>query len=477
MNNRDIPFLLSFLPILFLIGLLSINVHLYEDDATYGPNQIALLLASVVGVLIGVNYGFTWVDLKNKIFESIGSAMGAIIILLIIGALSGTWMLSGVVPTMIYYGLDVLHPSYFLVASCIICAIVSLATGSSWSTIATVGVALLGIGTVMDMNLGMVAGSIISGAYFGDKMSPLSDTTNLAPAMAGTDLITHIRYMMITTVPTFIITLIIFGIIGLTGNSNFQSDSVVSMQASINETFNISPFLLLVPAVVFYMIYKKIEAIPALFLGTMLGAIVAIFTQQELILFLAGDLEGWEAYYTVIVNSLFGETAMVTGNDTMDNLLISKGMSGMMNTIWLVLCAMSFGGVMEGTGMLRSLTSFLVSKVKSVGSLIATTSGTCVFFNVTASDQYLAIVVPGKMYANEFDRRNLAPENLSRTLEDSGTVTSVLIPWNTCGAAQSSVLNVSTGTYWMYCFFNIISPIMTMLVAYLGIKIRMKSKI
>ena len=472
MKNRQIPFYLALVPILVLIGLLSLNVYIYEDNATYGPNQIALLFSSCVGILIGLSYGYSWESLRERIFSSIGSAMGAIIILLIIGALSGTWMLSGVVPTMIYYGLDILHPSYFLVAACIICAIVSLATGSSWSTIATVGVALLGIGTVMEMNLGMVAGAIISGAYFGDKMSPLSDTTNLAPAMAGTDLITHIKYMLITTVPTFIIALIIFGVLGITHNSDFDSSSVTMMQKSIDETFNISPFLLLVPALVFYMIYKKIEAIPALFLGTLLGALVAVFAQPDLLQSLSNGVSGWKASYSVIVNSMFGETSIVTGNETMDNLLVSRGMEGMMNTIWLVLCAMSFGGVMEGTGMLKSLTEVMVKKVKSTGSLISTTAGTCVFFNVTASDQYLAIVVPGKMYSEEFKNRNLAPENLSRTLEDSGTVTSVLVPWNTCGAAQATVLNVATGTYWMYCFFNLISPITTVVVAYLGFRIR-----
>ncbi len=476
MKENQIPFYLAFLPILVLIILLSLNVYVYEDNATYGPNQIALLFASFIGILIGMRYGFTWEALRDKMFSSIGSAMGAIIILLIIGALSGTWMLSGVVPTMIYYGLEVLHPSYFLVASCIICAVVSLATGSSWSTIATVGVALLGIGTVMDMNLGMVAGSIISGAYFGDKMSPLSDTTNLAPAMAGTDLISHIRYMLITTVPTFLVALVLFGILGFTHNTEFDNSSVVVMQDSIKETFNISPLLLLVPVMVFFMIYKKIEAIPALFLGTLLGAVVAVFAQPDLLARLGEGSSSWEAKYSVIVNSMFGETAISTGNETMDNLLVSRGMSGMMNTIWLVLCAMSFGGVMEGTGMLKSLTGFMVKRVKSTGSLISTTAGTCVFFNVTASDQYLAIVVPGKMYSEEFKNRNLAPENLSRTLEDSGTVTSVLVPWNTCGAAQSSVLNVATGTYWMYCFFNLISPITTILVAYLGFKIKKLSK-
>lgn len=472
-DSRVPHFLEAMFPILVLIGLLALNVVLYKDNATYGPNQIALIVAAVCASIVGVRLGYKWEHIQKGMLKSINSAMSAVLILLVIGALSGTWMISGVVPTMIYYGLKIMHPSYFLVAAVIISSIVSLATGSSWSTVATVGVALLGIGSVMGINEGMIAGAIISGAYFGDKMSPLSDTTNLAPAMAGTDLFTHIRYMILTTAPTLLVTLIIFGVIGLTLTTDSNTAGVNELLKAMESKFNISPFLFLVPASVFILIYFKVDALPALFVGTIVGGIAAIIAQPQIIKELTGISNDYlKASYSAIINAMSGETVIVTNNEAVDKLLTTRGMNGMLNTIWLIVCAMSFGGAMEVSGLLKKITSTVIRKVETTGSLIATTAVSCVFFNATASDQYLAIVVPGRMFAKEYRDRGLKPENLSRTLEDSGTVTSVLFPWNTCGAAQASVLHVATGTYWMYCFFNILSPITTIIYGYFNIKIR-----
>lgn len=469
---KEPGFLLALFPIVFLVALLSTNVILYGDDALSGSNQMALLFSAAVAALVGVRLGYTWGDLQKGIVSSIKSALPAILILLLIGALAGTWMISGVVPSMIYYGLKVLNPTIFLFAACVVSSIVSIATGSSWSTVATVGVALLGIGTALEIPVGLVAGAIISGAYFGDKMSPLSDTTNLAPAMAGTDLFTHIRYMALTTIPTISITLIIFLIIGFTMDTKSESAGVEAMLKALESKFYISPVLFIVPALVIFMIIKKVDAVPALLTGALLGGIAAIIFQPEIVKSISGIKDNYlKQSYMALMNSMSSATSVVTENKEVNGLLSTKGMYGMMNTIWLIICAMCFGGVMEACGLLQKITKTIVGYAKSTGSLIATTAGTCIFFNATASDQYLAIVVPGKMFASTYKKRGLKPENLSRTLEDSGTVTSVLFPWNTCGATQASVLGVATGTYWMYCFFNLLSPIMTIIFAYASIKI------
>ena len=476
-NTRPPKFIESFIPIVVLISLLAFNVYVFSDDATGGPNQIALLLGAVIAAGIGMGQGFSWKAIQEGMISSIKSSLGAVLILLIIGALSGTWMISGVVPTMIYYGLDILSPSFFLVATSVICAIVALATGSSWSTIATVGIALLGIGSVMGISEGMIAGAIISGAYFGDKMSPLSDTTNLAPAMAGTDLFTHIRYMLYTTVPTLIITLLIFLFIGLSLDSKTDLAGIESMQQTLEQTFYISPWLFLVPAVVIGLIIMKWDALPALFFGTLAGGLAAIIAQPSIVNQLSGITDDYfMSSYMTFFNTIAGASNIDTGNTAMNELLSTRGMSGMLNTIWLVICSMCFGGAMEVTGMLKKITSSFINARESAGSLIAKTAGTCIFFNATTSDQYLAIVVPGRMFSKEFEDSGLRPENLSRTLEDSGTVTSPLIPWNTCGAYHAGVLGVATGTYWMFCFFNLISPIMTMFYGFMNIRIRRYSK-
>lgn len=459
-------------PVLFLIILLSVNViFIFGDDAISGSNQIVLILSATVAALVALRTGIHWSELQKGIVKSISAAMSAILILLLIGALAGTWLLSGVVPAMIYYGLQILNPTIFLFAACIICAIVSLASGSSWSTVATVGIALLGIGKALGLSEGMIGGAIISGAYFGDKMSPLSDTTNLAPAMAGTDLFTHIRYMAYTTIPSISISLIAFLAIGFTGKTAESATGIGEILAALDNAFNINGWLFLVPVLVIGMIIRKVPALPALLAGTLLGGLFAIIFQPQAIQAVANGEAGVTGAYIAVMKAMYTDINITTQNDMVNELLSTGGMSGMLNTVWLIICAMVFGGVMEASGMLQRITKSVVKIAKSEGSLIASTAGTSIFFNFTASDQYLAIVVPGRMYADTYRDRGLKPENLSRTLEDSGTVTSVLIPWNTCGATQASVLGVATLTYAPYCFFCIISPFMTMLYGFLGIKL------
>jgi NhaC family Na+:H+ antiporter len=462
----------AILPILFLIAILATNVWIFGDGSLDGSNQLALLFSAAVAGIIGLRLGYTWEHMQEGIVQSISSALSAIIILLLIGSLAGTWLLSGIVPAMIYYGLEVLNPTIFLFAACFVSAVVSLATGSSWSTIATIGIALLGIGKTLGMSEGLVAGSIISGAYFGDKMSPLSDTTNLAPAMAGTDLFTHIKYMMWTTIPSIIITLIIFLVIGLVSGGEGSVENVLAVQGAIQEKFNITGWLFLVPVAVIIMIVRKVPALPALLVGTLLGGVFALIFQPQVIAEVSGEgYTQFQTYYVAVMKAMYGDISVGSNNEIVNELLSTSGMSGMLNTIWLIVCAMVFGGVMESIGLLQRITESVIKWANSTGSLVASTALTCIGFNVTASDQYLAIVVPGRMFADTYRKRGLCPENLSRTLEDSGTVTSVLVPWNTCGATQSSVLGVATILYLPYCFFNLISPLMTMAYAYLNLKI------
>ena len=460
-------------PILFLIVLLIINVSIFGDDSLDGSIQIVLILSSAVASVLAFNLGFTWDDIQKGILKSINSSMSSILILFLVGSLAGSWLLSGVVPAFIYYGIQILNAKIFLFAACIICVIVSMATGSSWTTSATIGIALIGIGKALGISDGLIAGAILSGAYFGDKMSPLSDTTNLAPAMSGTDLFTHIRYLMITTIPSILISLIIFIFLGLNISSDIESDNAVLISNLINETFYISPILFLVPAIVILLIYKKIKAVPSLFIGVILGSLFALIFQKSLVVEVSGMKDiSWMSLFSGTMKSLYGSISIQTSNQIVNELLSSSGMFGMLNTIWLVISAMIFGGVMETAGFLKKISSLILDKINSTGSLVTSTAGTCIFFNLTASDQYLSIVVPGKMYSKIYKDKGLAPENLSRTLEDSGTVTSVLVPWNTCGAYHASVLNVATLTYLPYCFFSLISPLMTIFIAYFRIKIK-----
>ena len=463
----------ALVPIIFLVILLSVNVSIFGDDSLSGSIQIVLILSSAVASIIAFNLGFTWLEIQKGIVNSINSSLPSILILFLVGSLAGSWLLSGIVPAFIYYGIQILNAKIFLFAACIICIIVSMATGSSWTTSATIGIALIGIGRALDISDGLVAGAILSGAYFGDKMSPLSDTTNLAPAMAGGDLISHIKYLSLTSVPSIMISLIIFIVLGFNISENIGINNTEIISTAILEKFYISPILFVVPVIVIVLIYKKIKAVPALFVGVVLGSVFAIIFQTNLVVEVSNsDENSWKSLFSGTMTSLYGSISINSSNELVSDLLSSSGMFGMLNTIWLVISAMIFGGVMERAGFLQKITSIILNKIKSTGSLISSTAGTCIFFNLTASDQYLSIVVPGKMYSSIYKDKGLAPENLSRTLEDGGTVTSVLVPWNTCGAYHASVLNVATLSYLPFCFFSLISPLMTILFAYLRIKIK-----
>jgi NhaC family Na+:H+ antiporter len=470
--KREPTLLEAFIPIIFLIVLLSINVSIFKDAALDGSNQIVLILSAAVATIVAYRLGFKWSQIQDGIVKSISSAMTSLLILLLIGSLAGTWLLSGIVPAMIYYGLQVLNPTIFLAACLIICAVISIATGSSWTTSATVGIALIGIGEALGISLGMTAGAVLSGAYFGDKMSPMSDTTNLAPAMAGTDLFTHIKYMALTTVPTVVITLIIFIVIGFTLNTEGVAD-VNILLTDIDKAFYISPWLFLVPIIVIALIVKKTPPLIALLAGTILGAVFALIFQPEVVAQIVGVQElNFSTAYKGVMQAITVETSVATENEALADLFTAGGMAKMLGTIWLILCAMVFGGVMDAIGALARISSFMLSLFDSIFGLFASTVFTCIGLNFTASDQYLAIVVPGKMYAKAYADKGLAPENLSRTLEDSGTVTSVLIPWNTCGAYHSGVLGVSVFDYAIYAIFNWLSPFMTLIFAAFNIKIK-----
>lgn len=474
MNKKELSLGTALLPILVLVALLSYNVWIYGDDALSGSNQFILLIGGAFAAVIGFVKKISYNRMIQKVAENLQSVTGALLILLFVGALAGTWLISGIIPAMIYYGLQILHPSVFLPACIIICAIISLATGSSWTTSATVGIALIGIGTVLQIPAGMVAGAVISGAYFGDKLSPLSDTTNLAPAMAGGELFTHIRYMTYTTVPSIVITLLVFLILSLTQDTAGGVDTESLMRA-IKEKFTINLWLFLVPATVIALIVKKTPPLVALLVGTLLGGLFALLFQPSILMEISGsDSLNPAAAYRGIMDAISVSTEITTSNVLLNDLFTSGGMEGMLGTIWLIICAMVFGGIMDAIGALSRISNALLEWAQTTFQLFASTVASCLAINLTASDQYLSIVIPGKMFAKAYDERGLAPENLSRTLEDSGTVTSVLIPWNTCGAYQSGVLGVGVGEYFMYAIFNWLSPFMTLLYAALRIKIAMK---
>ncbi len=471
-KNKELNIWEALIPVIALVGMLAYNVFVFGDDALSGSNQFILLLGGAVAGIVGFFNKVPYIKMIEEVANNVKSTTGALLILLLVGALAGTWLISGVIPAMIYYGLEILNPTIFLPATIIICSIISIATGSSWTTSATVGIALIGIGGALGISLGMVAGAVLSGAYFGDKMSPMSDTTNLAPAMAGTDLFTHIRYMAYTTIPTITITLIIFIIIGL----NLETSGVADTKSILNDidkAFNITPWLFLVPVIVIFLIIKKVQPLIALLIGTLLGGVFALIFQPDVVANITNsDNLNFTSAYKGVMNAITVETTIPTENETLVSLFKAKGMSGMLGTIWLIICAMVFGGVMDAIGALARISTALLKMAHSIFGLFASTVTTCLALNVTASDQYLAIVVPGKMFSKAYKDRGLAPENLSRTLEDSGTVTSVLVPWNTCGAYQSGVLGVSVGEYFVYAIFNYLSPFMTLLFAAFNIKIR-----
>ena len=470
-NHPTAQLLLALTPLVVLMLLLWFNVgEVYGDDALSGSNQVILMLAAFVAAVIGVFNGSSVEAVFAKIKTNIHDTTQAIFILILIGGLAGTWLLGGVVPAMIYYGLDLINVQFFLPTAVIISALISLSTGSSWSTTATVGIALMGIGQTIGIPAPVVAGAVISGAYFGDKLSPLSDTTNLAPAMAGTDLFTHIRYMLYTTVPSLIIALILFTVLGL-GYKDGALDAaeVAEVQYLLSAQFNITPWLFLVPAIVILLISRKIDALVAISVGIFSGLAAALVFQQPLLQDLG---TGAHPIYEIAMRSIYGSIAVPSEHPILSDLLSTSGMSGMLGTVWLILSAMAFGGAMEASGFLATITNAIIRFARGSASLITSTLVACGILNVTASDQYLAIVVPGRMFKDVYRERGLAPENLSRTLEDSGTVTSVLVPWNTCGAYKSSVIGVATGDYFMYAFFNLISPIMTLIYAWVGIRIK-----
>ncbi|WPR70387.1 Na+/H+ antiporter NhaC [Flavobacterium sp. NG2] len=471
-RNKELSIGEALIPILFLVILLGYNVYVFGDNALSGSNQFILLIGGAIAAIVGFFNKVSFHNMMEEVANNIKSTVPAILILLMVGALAGTWLVSGIIPTMIYYGLQILNPTIFLPATLIICSIISIATGSSWTTSATVGIALIGVGGALGFDLGIVAGAVISGAYFGDKLSPMSDTTNLAPAMAGTDLFTHIRYMTLTTIPTYVVTLIIFTILGL--NSESKGDvNIGSLIQDIQNTFTISAWLFLVPLVVIGLIIKKTEPLIALLAGTILAAIFALIFQPHIINQIAGVQNmSFESAYKGVMNAITIEVVIPTPNKTLADLFTSGGMQKMLGTIWLIICAMVFGGIMDAIGALARISQSLLKMAHSTFGLFASTVGSCLAINITASDQYLSIVIPGKMFAKAYEKKGLAPENLSRTLEDAGTVTSVLIPWNTCGAYQSSTLGVSTLDYLPYAIFNILSPITTLLFAAFNIKIR-----
>ncbi len=468
----------SLIPAIFLITLLVINIILFKDSATSGANQLALFVSGVLALGIGIFvYKLKYKDLEKQIIKSIGMSMQANLILLIVGALIGTWIISGIVPTMIYYGLKLIHPTVFLPIACIACCIVSLSTGSSWSTTGTVGIALIGIGKTLGIPEGMVAGAIISGAYFGDKMSPLSDTTNLAPAMAGTDIFTHVRHMMYTAMPAMTIAIILFTILGFffTGSSVNTAD-INEVLSIMDKNFNITPALFIVPLLVIIMVLKKVPALPAIFFGALLGGVFALIFQGDLFTRLTSGTDSVFGSYKLILKTAFGGFEFESGNKLIDSLFNRGGMSGMLNTVWLIMMAMVFGGAMESTKMLGVIANSILSLVRGAGSLVGATLVSCVVLNMTACDQYLAIVVSGRMFKDAYDKFGLHPKNLSRALEDAGTVTSVLIPWNSCGAYNSGVLGVSTITYLPFCFFNLLSPIVSAFLAGFDITIERVKK-
>ncbi|MFK8010728.1 MAG: Na+/H+ antiporter NhaC [Marinicellaceae bacterium] len=465
-SNKKLSLFEAIIPVVVLMGMLAHNI-LLADSVYLGDysNQFILLICALIALLLGYLNKVTTKIMVKEVIENLKKIMVPIFILILVGALSGTWLISGIIPAMVYYGLKVLSPEVFLPASVIIAIIISIATGSSWTTSATVGIALIGIGTALGIPTGMVAGAVISGAYFGDKMSPLSDTTNLAPAMAGTDLFTHIRYMTYTTVPTIIITIIVFIFISTnletTGNADVSHLLVV-----IDNTFNITPLLFIVPAVVVALIVLKTKPLIALAVGVTLAAIFALIFQGDVVNSLNASK------IKTIFNAVFLDTTIVTDNEMLNELFSSGGIIGMMWTIFLIICAMTFGGIMDGIGALERITQALLKMAKSIFGLFSSTVMSCVGLNVIASDQYLAIVIPGKMYEKAYRDRDLAPENLSRTLEDTGTVTSALVPWNTCGAYHSGVLGVKVEDYFAYAIFNWLSPFMTLFFAGFNIKIR-----
>ncbi len=462
----------ALIPVAVLICLLSFSVFLFGEDASYGPNQIALVVGAIVAASIGWFNGQNWEQIETAIVNGISVAIRPILILFCVGMLIGSWILAGTVPTMIYYSLLLLDPAIFYAASCLICGLIALSIGSSWTVAGTVGIALIGAAAGMGLSIEITAGAIISGAYFGDKMSPLSETTNLAPAVAGTDLFSHIGHMVWTTMPAILIALVLYTIIGLSIDTESTADNLLVTMNLITENFTVNLFMLLPVFVLLVMANKKIPPVPTILTGAFVAVLIALFFQRPVIFALAGESgNAMLMMFKGVWQTLFDGFALQSGNETLDELMSRGGMSSMLNTVWLVLCAMVFGGVMDQTGLLQRLVDYALSFVHSTGSLIATTIATCIGANIITSDQYISIVLPGRMYKLEYIDRNLDLKNLSRTLEDSGTITSPLVPWNTCGAYMSGTLGVATFAYLPYCFFNLVCPVISVIYGFMNFKI------
>lgn len=470
--QHDMKKLLSLIPFVALIALIAICVSVFGTDALEGATQVSLLIASAICVFVGYLMGrVDWPSLEEEMTAKISSCMPAIIILLLIGAIGGTWMISGIVPTMIYYGVQILRPEWFLVSSSLFCALVSVMVGSSWTTVATIGVALMGIGRALGFDDGWIAGSIIAGAYFGDKLSPLSDTTVLASSVSGTPLFTHIRYMMTTTIPTFTVSLLIFLFAGLL--MDVPTSSEVGFLEQLSDKFLISPWFLLVPVLTGFMIFRRWPAMVVLFMAALMAAVVAALWQQELVAQIAGNAEeGYLASYKGIMKVIYAPTQLQTNSAMLDELVHTGGMAGMMPTVWLIICAQIFGGVVTATGILRDLMTMVLYFVRGTASLVSCTVLTGIFCNIALADQFLSIILTSSVFKDAYQERGYESRLLSRTCEDGATVTSVLVPWNTCGLVQSTVLGVATLTYLPFCFFNILSPLSSIFFATIGWGIR-----
>lgn len=463
----------SFLVVVILMVLVSINVTLYGVSSLNGSVQVILLLVTGICCTIAMlGYGVKFKALENAMLNNIKGSGTVVLMLFLIGALSGIWMLSGVVPSMIYYGLKIINHDVFLVTACVVSAVVSISTGSSWTTCATIGVALMGVGNALGFSEGWVAGAVISGAYFGDKLSPLSDTTNMAAGTAGTDIFVHIRYMLVTSIPSMLIACGVYLLVGFISKPTEVAD-IAGFTTALDATYNINIWLFIIPLLTFVLIIKRVSALITLFLAIVMGVVAALIFQPELCMMVASDGSNiFATYFTGVMNALYGPTAIETGSEALNSLVATRGMSGMMNTVWLIICSMCFGGAMQASGMLASISGVIIRWMRSTVSTVGATLSTGILFNMVTADHVISIVLSGNMYSSVYKKLGYEPRLLSRTLEDSATVTSVLIPWCSCSMAQSTVLNVAAITFAPYCIFNWISPIVSLVIAATGYKIK-----
>lgn len=460
--------LVAIIPLAVLIVLIVLVINLFPDDALAGASQVALMTASAVCVAISMTvYKVKWGTFEEMIKGTVGDASVSILILLLIGMMSSTWMISGVVPTLIYYGVQFMSPMFFLPCACIISSLISVMTGTSWTTIATIGIALLGIGDALGIPAPYTAGAVISGAYFGDKLSPMSDTTVLASSVSGADLFSHIRYMMYTTVPSITLSLLLYLCIGLCYDG--EAMEVSQYLTGLDNGFNISLWTLLVPVFTGYLIYKRTPSLITLLLSALSACVCALVLQPDVLVRIAGDtVMTAKSLFMGIMTTCYTKTHVDTGFEAINDLVATRGMAGMLDTIWLILCAMCFGSCMVASNMLKSITQVLLKAITNTVSLVCSTVVSGVLLNLVMGDQFLSIIMNASMFREEYRERGYRPELLSRSTEDSATVTSVLVPWTACGMTQSTVLGIPTLVYLPFCFFNIISPIMSCVVAMLG---------